>query len=291
MATNGANNIPTGANGTILQGKGVGTNCAFTTATYPSTAGTSGNVLMSDGTNWVSVPTMNANSVITFVDDMLYSYTATSLTNSSALFGHWLGSAVGTQASITPNYYSDNGHPGVFFITTGTTNAGHSQLIISDNSGFSPFVFGGGQLTATFYFYLPQLSSVTDRFSLQIGMCDNTTTYLGENGCYFTYSDNVNSGNWVCVCNKSTVKTSSNTSTAASVNWWVGQIVVNAAATSVDFKLGNTLSGLTTVATIATNIPVLYSGPAFTITKSIGTTEVGIAPDLVTISQTLTTAR
>lgn len=46
----GANNTAT--SGTLLRGNG--TTFVPTTATYPATAGTSGNVLTSDGTNWVS---------------------------------------------------------------------------------------------------------------------------------------------------------------------------------------------------------------------------------------------
>lgn len=79
MVTNNSVNEPTAASGKILQGQGVGTASAFSTATYPATAigtgkilradgtnfvvttatfpdtaGTSGNVLTSDGTNWSS---------------------------------------------------------------------------------------------------------------------------------------------------------------------------------------------------------------------------------------------
>jgi hypothetical protein len=46
----GANNVAT--SGTLLRGNG--TDFVPTTATYPNTAGTSGNVLTSDGTNWNS---------------------------------------------------------------------------------------------------------------------------------------------------------------------------------------------------------------------------------------------
>lgn len=54
MATNSSANIPTGVSGTILQGQGVGSALALSTATYPSTAGTSGKILVSNGTNIVS---------------------------------------------------------------------------------------------------------------------------------------------------------------------------------------------------------------------------------------------
>lgn len=54
MTTNNSANIATAAAGKVLQGQGVGSQNAFSTATYPSTAGTSGKVLISDGTNIVS---------------------------------------------------------------------------------------------------------------------------------------------------------------------------------------------------------------------------------------------
>jgi len=55
MATNNAINIPTAATGKVLQGAGVGTAPAFSTATYPSTATGTGKILRADGTNKVSI--------------------------------------------------------------------------------------------------------------------------------------------------------------------------------------------------------------------------------------------
>lgn len=54
MATNSSSNITTAASGKVLQGQGVGVANAFSTATYPSTAGTTGNFMVSNGTNFVS---------------------------------------------------------------------------------------------------------------------------------------------------------------------------------------------------------------------------------------------
>lgn len=45
---------PSATAGQVLQSAGASADPAFSTATYPSTAGTSGNVLTSDGTNWTS---------------------------------------------------------------------------------------------------------------------------------------------------------------------------------------------------------------------------------------------
>jgi hypothetical protein len=54
MATNNAINIATAASGKVLQGAGVGSSPTFSTATYPSTAGSTGTILRADGTNWAA---------------------------------------------------------------------------------------------------------------------------------------------------------------------------------------------------------------------------------------------
>lgn len=62
MVTQNALNILTGASGTVLQGAGIGTACTFSTPTYPSTSGTTGTVLRSDGTNNVYSTTFTIDS-------------------------------------------------------------------------------------------------------------------------------------------------------------------------------------------------------------------------------------
>lgn len=54
MVTNSSTNTPTAATGQVLQGAGVGTANAFSTATYPSVATGTGKILRADGTNWVA---------------------------------------------------------------------------------------------------------------------------------------------------------------------------------------------------------------------------------------------
>lgn len=48
------NNLAVGSAGQVLQSGGAAANPAWSTATYPATAGTSNNILTSDGTNFVS---------------------------------------------------------------------------------------------------------------------------------------------------------------------------------------------------------------------------------------------
>lgn len=51
--------VANGASGTLFRSTGTGTAAGWTTATYPSTGGTSGNFLYSDGTNFISaIPTV-----------------------------------------------------------------------------------------------------------------------------------------------------------------------------------------------------------------------------------------
>lgn len=66
MATNNAVNEPTAASGTVLQGQGVGTISAYSTATYPSASVGSGKVLYDNGTNFVtSTPTFPTSASAT----------------------------------------------------------------------------------------------------------------------------------------------------------------------------------------------------------------------------------
>lgn len=54
MVTNNAANNVTAATGKIMQGAGVGVASTFSTATYPSTATSTGKVLRANGTNWAA---------------------------------------------------------------------------------------------------------------------------------------------------------------------------------------------------------------------------------------------
>lgn len=69
MATNNAADNVTAASGTVLQGQGVGTASAFSTATYPATASGTGTILRADGTNWSATTSTypNTNAVSTLL--------------------------------------------------------------------------------------------------------------------------------------------------------------------------------------------------------------------------------
>ena len=62
--------VPEGALGTVFQGQGIGTPSAYSTATYPSTATSTGTLLRADGTNWTittsTYPATNAVSTLLY---------------------------------------------------------------------------------------------------------------------------------------------------------------------------------------------------------------------------------
>ncbi len=62
MVTNNSANNATAASGKVLQGQGIGVASAFSTATYPATAGTASTILRSDGTNIVNTSAFKVSS-------------------------------------------------------------------------------------------------------------------------------------------------------------------------------------------------------------------------------------
>ncbi len=66
-ASNTVVSVGPGSSGQVLQSAGNAANPAYSTATYPATAGTSGNVLTSNGTNFTSSAAPVSSKVTTFV--------------------------------------------------------------------------------------------------------------------------------------------------------------------------------------------------------------------------------
>ena len=283
MATNGAQNIPTGVSGTVLQGQGVGTTSAFSTATYPSTAGTSGNVLTSDGTNWNSGAPATANPLATniFVDDFFYS--------TAGLSGGWR-SQQQNGGNFNNPVQPDSGHPGVVSIDTGTNSNGSAQLFLGDlnSSTLQSIVLGGGAIDIYWVIQLSAISNGIDTYELSVGLGDtqNTPNTSFDNGVFFNYSSTVNSGNWQGSTSSSTTKSVLNTSTAVGTGWTTLRININAGATLCTFYVAGSSQG-----TISTNIPTTVITPYASIAKSAGTSVRTCNIDLFYMNQTLTSSR
>lgn len=263
-----------GSAGQILQSGGAAANPAYSTATYPSTAGTSGNVLTSNGTNWVSSTPGNtaatAGAVLEMVDDF---------------YGYKIGANLNSVYSWQQTNLIQQGdadRPGVYRNTGGTCG------IILGEVGASGFIVGGGEITLQWYSKLGILSNGTNGYVCRIGFGDAGTGSVA-NGMYFQYTDIFNSGNWQLENGQASSYTTVNTTTAADTNWHIFKIVINAAGTSVAFYIDGVE---VTNSPLTTKIPTLAVSPFFSCTGFVGTVQAStMFVDLFTLRQVLTTSR
>jgi hypothetical protein len=116
-----------GSSGQILQSGGASADPAYSTATYPSTAGTSGKVLISDGTNIVSSTPTFPNASATsgkFIrsDGTNWIASTPTLPTTAGTSGKILQSNGTNYVESTPTYPSTSGSSGKIIISDGTNN-------------------------------------------------------------------------------------------------------------------------------------------------------------------------
>lgn len=176
-------------------------------------------------------------------------------------------------------------HPGVAAIRTGTATTGRAALMGS-NVGV---VLGGGEWHFLEINLIAVAGDATDNYTVRLGFGDNDA---GEptDGVYFRYNYNVNGGEWQAVTRAAGVETGSATDTNVALdtaNFVKFEIIVNAGATSVDFKINGT-----TVATNTTNIPSASTGILVgSIIKSAGSGSRQVQIDTAGVHHTLTNRR
>ena len=137
MVTNNAKNQPTAATGKVLQGQGVGTTSAFSTATYPATATTTGQVLRADGTNWSGTTATYPNTAgtsgnVLTSDGTNWNSSPASVINPLAIFGDgsdgsptFDGAATVLGVAPSSNTYTQNRD---WFMASPTINNGVSII-------------------------------------------------------------------------------------------------------------------------------------------------------------------
>lgn len=191
-----------------------------------------------------------------FADDSNVDYTA-------------IGTGASNVAIIAP---TDLNSSGIINCGTGTTASGRASVA----SALS-MTFGGGARTFYAKFMIPTLSDGTETFSVSLGWF-NAFTVTPTNAIYFLYRHTLNSGKLTGVAtnNSSTDNTTVQALTVAA-NTWIGvKIVVNPAATQIDYYYWSgsewTLAGSINNATYipsGTSKPVMAG---FFILKAVGTT-------------------
>jgi hypothetical protein len=175
---------------------------------------------------------------------------------------HFINEMIGTVSGENSGFYSGNsgafsggaiagttGHPGIAQLSTGTTTNGYSA-VGSQDTGQS-YLFGNGDYWRhESVVRIPNLSTAADIFTVRTGMFDGSTTD-GTDGCFFKYSNGVNSGKWQGVCiNNTTASTCDTGITVAANTWYRLTLQVNTAGNSVDFGTDGTSR-----CQVTTNIP------------------------------------
>lgn len=200
------------------------------------------------------------------------------------------GGGSGNAATCNSNSNADfGGSPGLFVMNTGTGTAGRGSIGWPTNNGLNAIAFSYGVWWNEFRLRLDNLSDATDTFTIYAGWND-TVSGDATDGVYFRYTNGVNSGKFEAVCRNNSSETAVDTGiTVAATTFYRMRIEVNAAGTSVVFKIdGNA------VATITTNIPTGTSrvtAPLISILKSAGTTARVMRLDYWDLINFLTTAR
>lgn len=272
-----------GNSGQVLQSKGNSNYPAYTTATYPSVAGTAGNILTSDGTNFISSnpsTSFNPNAVLTLYDDFLSSSQGTSF-----LSGLLTWNTNGTNRWTQALGLATNQNPGV--VGHSLMNAQSRSLILGNGSVVGGILVGAGEIKVNWVFKIANLSTATNRYTLNLGLGDVVTSSTITNGCWLQYSDNINSGKWAFKTASAGSPTTTNSSAVTTVGWHNAQITINAAGTLVTFVMDGVSLG-----TIALTIPTTGILPMLSIIHGAGAVaQQSILVDLFYLKQILTTAR
>ncbi len=177
---------------------------------------------------------------------------------------------------------AESNYMGMCRLSTGASSASaYSNLFW----GSANIFLGNGILTLESLIRISTLSTSAERYIVRIGLHDSVN---GEatNGVYLKYDEST-SANWIICSYASSVGTETTSSTAVSGNTWIKvKIVVNAAASSVEYFINGTSIG-----TITTNIPTSPSGIRLHILKSVGTTARVLDIDFVSLNYGLTISR
>lgn len=161
--TSSLTQLATGSSGQVLRSGGASADPSWSTATYPSTAGTSGNVLTSDGTNWTSsAPAAGSSYALTMM-------TSSGLSNPADATTYFLAFALA--------------------VTTSTASGGDRQQLVIPKTGTLNVCYGicrvagtlGSAQNCTLAIRLNNTTDTTVTSSLATSSAQNTfsATSLG----------------------------------------------------------------------------------------------------------------
>lgn len=248
-------------------------------------AGAGVTAAVSGKTATVTIPGASGATFDPTTTASLYDDFVTRPISPSAPYG-WSETAVGAGSAIS-QIAGDASHFGVIQLSTGTTTTGLANRSLGGGVVVGIILFGGGVMTFQTLINIPTLSTAGEEYDIIVGMIDGTAgTHV--DGAYFKYDRNT-SVNWLRGTASNSVVTETDSGTVVATGWTTLKIVVNAAATSIEYFVNGVSVGSNT-----TNIPTAAGrevGICWEISKSAGTTARLLNADYVTLNQTFTTAR
>lgn len=151
-------------------------------------------------------------------------------------------------------------HPGILQFTTALNAAGLASLSSSSDTTHG-ILFGAGTWINTAVVRIPTASATGQTFRVYSGFLDATTTLNPANGCFFRYTDTLNSGRWQGACRNANTETGCDPVKAGPTSapavggstWYNLKVAVNAAATQAAFALDDGTDIYT--CTVSANIP------------------------------------
>ncbi len=292
MATNNSCNVATGASGTFLQAKGVGTTSSFSSSSYPSTNNTS-DIIYGSSSNVRSnlpVATMpgqflnyngtNVNWFNPLQESYIYDDFVTGSTTSNL---GWRTLTSGTGAAVALAA-STNNAPGTISLNCGSTQNGYAMVKLGPTTSNQSVILGGGLIAVNFVLF--SAGGVNSNYNWVAGLvADNTPVASPANGVYFTFTDGFLS-TVVGFTANSSVRSSINTNVSPGAGALFFSFVINAAASSVTFYFNGVSKG-----TITTHIPTTSLSPVFWITAKVNVNPATVFLDYFSMYQSLTSAR
>ena len=172
-------------------------------------------------------------------------------------------------------------------------SASGSNYLIMNYPATQPYqiILGGGVVNVNWVINLATLSNGTNRYTLNCGLSTATDGVSAiSDGVYFSYSDNVNAGNWLGVTTSSSVSSTANSGIAALSNTYVNLgLSISANASTASFYINNVQIANSP---LSTNIPTVALSPFLGIKNSVGTAPTNAClVDLFYMTNLLTTPR
>jgi hypothetical protein len=182
---------------------------------------------------------------------------------------------------------------GVVELSTSTSATSRTGIGTSVGTTAQSMILGGGRILYEANVMVPTLSTSGERFQFLSGLSSTFNSVNVSNGVMFLYDEggvtagSAASANWQVYTAASSSRTFTTTSVAVTAGqWYKLSAVVNAAGTSVDFKIDGT-----TVRTETATIPTVGIGIENQIFKSAGTTARTALVDYIYFKQKYTTPK